>query len=154
MCDCRRITLFCLEKRLSKHKMTIFSKNLGGHGPFAPPACAYEWMKGLQKAKSDEMVPGCRQQLGFPRKLNYYLFDHLQYSLKFVCKSIGWYLHQVDKLTSKKYAKIIDLLCTGNKVFVTYQIQRGGLTPTPLAYPLIGTLLMLTLYTPCIECFK
>jgi len=44
--------------------MTIFSKNLGGHGPFAPPACAYEWMKGLQKAKSDEMVPGCRQQLG------------------------------------------------------------------------------------------
>ena len=33
----RRITLFCLEKRLSKHKMTIFSKNLGGHGPSGPP---------------------------------------------------------------------------------------------------------------------
>jgi len=32
-----RITLFCLEKRLSKHKMTIFSKNLGGHGPFGSP---------------------------------------------------------------------------------------------------------------------
>jgi len=30
MFDFRRITLFCLEKRLSKHKMTIFSKNLGG----------------------------------------------------------------------------------------------------------------------------
>jgi len=30
MYDFRRITLFCLEKRLSKHKMTIFSKNLGG----------------------------------------------------------------------------------------------------------------------------
>ena len=29
MFDFRRITLFCLEKRLSKHKMTIFSKNLG-----------------------------------------------------------------------------------------------------------------------------
>jgi len=26
----RRITLFCLEERLSKHKMTIFSKNWGG----------------------------------------------------------------------------------------------------------------------------
>jgi len=29
MFDFRRITLFCLEKRLSKHKMTIFSKNVG-----------------------------------------------------------------------------------------------------------------------------
>jgi len=34
--DFRRITLFCLEKRLSKHKMTIFSKNLGGMAPFPP----------------------------------------------------------------------------------------------------------------------
>jgi len=33
--DFRRITLLCLEKRLSKHKMTICSKN-GGHGPFDP----------------------------------------------------------------------------------------------------------------------
>jgi len=41
MFDFRRITLFCLEKRLSKHKMTIFSKNLGGHGPFAPSGYAY-----------------------------------------------------------------------------------------------------------------
>jgi len=30
MLDFTRITLFCLEKRLSKHKMTIFSKNLAG----------------------------------------------------------------------------------------------------------------------------
>jgi len=30
MFDFRRITLFCLEKRLSTHKMTIFSNNLGG----------------------------------------------------------------------------------------------------------------------------
>ena len=36
--DFRRITLFCLEKRLSKHKMTIFSKIFfGGNGPFGPP---------------------------------------------------------------------------------------------------------------------
>jgi len=34
MFDFRRIKLFCLEKRLSKHKMTMFSKNFGGHGPF------------------------------------------------------------------------------------------------------------------------
>jgi len=32
MFDFRRITLFCLEKQLSKHKMSIFSKYLGGHG--------------------------------------------------------------------------------------------------------------------------
>ena len=37
MSDFRRITLLCLEKRLSKHKMAIFSKHLGGHGPFRPP---------------------------------------------------------------------------------------------------------------------
>jgi len=37
MFDFRRITLFCLEKRLSKHKMTIFSKNFVVHGPFGPP---------------------------------------------------------------------------------------------------------------------
>jgi len=38
MFDFRRITLFCLEKRFSKQKITIFSKNLGRvHGPFAPP---------------------------------------------------------------------------------------------------------------------
>ena len=36
MFDFRRITLFCLEKRLSKHKMTIFSKNLGGMAPLPP----------------------------------------------------------------------------------------------------------------------
>jgi len=41
MFNFRRITLFCLEKRLSKHKMTIFSKNLGGHGLFDPPGYAY-----------------------------------------------------------------------------------------------------------------
>jgi len=42
MFDFRRITLFCLAKRLSKHKMTIFSKNLGGAlAPLAPPGYAY-----------------------------------------------------------------------------------------------------------------
>jgi len=39
MFDIRRITSFYLEKRLSKHRMTMFSKNLvGGHGPSAPLA--------------------------------------------------------------------------------------------------------------------
>jgi len=37
MVNFRRITLFCLEKRLPKHKTTILSKNLGGHDPFDPP---------------------------------------------------------------------------------------------------------------------
>ena len=38
MFNFRRITLFCLEKRLSKHKITIFSTNLGGGmSPLALP---------------------------------------------------------------------------------------------------------------------
>jgi len=44
-------------------------------------------------------------------------------------------LHEVDKLTSKKYAKTINLLCKDNKVFVKYQAQRG-VNPNPLAYAL------------------
>ena len=39
MFDFRRMTLFCLEKRLSKHKMTI--KIWGGDGPFGPLGYAY-----------------------------------------------------------------------------------------------------------------
>jgi len=43
MFDFRRLTLFCLEKRLSKHKMAIFFKKFGeGYGPFGPPGYAYE----------------------------------------------------------------------------------------------------------------
>ena len=33
MFDFRRIALFCCEKRLSRHKMTIFSRNFGGAWP-------------------------------------------------------------------------------------------------------------------------
>ena len=44
---------------------------------------------------------------------------------------ISWYLHIVDKLTSRKYVKTINLLSAGDKVFVKYNAQRGGgLTPT------------------------
>ena len=42
MFDFRRITLFWLEKRLSKHKMTIFSKNFVGAWPLWPPGYAYD----------------------------------------------------------------------------------------------------------------
>ena len=46
MFDFRRITLFCLEKRLPKHKMSIFYKNSGGgHGSFGPPGYAYGWAR-------------------------------------------------------------------------------------------------------------
>jgi len=37
MFDFWRITLFCLEKHLSKHKMTMFAKIWGGHGAFGSP---------------------------------------------------------------------------------------------------------------------
>jgi len=56
---------------------------------------------------------------------------HLQCTLKFACKFIPWYLHLVDKLTSKKYAKTISPLRAGNKVFLKYQAL-----PTPLCLPI------------------
>jgi len=43
MFDFRPVTLFSLGYRLSKHKMTIFAKNLeGSMTPWDPPGYAYE----------------------------------------------------------------------------------------------------------------
>jgi len=43
MFDFRRITLFCLEKRLSKHKIATFSKYLGrAMASLVPPGYAYD----------------------------------------------------------------------------------------------------------------
>jgi len=47
MFDFRRITLFRLEKRLSKRKMTMFSKYFWGYGPFGPPGYAYATNRSL-----------------------------------------------------------------------------------------------------------
>jgi len=42
MLDFWRITLFCLEERLSRHKMTMFFEIFwGGMAALAPPAYAY-----------------------------------------------------------------------------------------------------------------
>jgi len=43
MFDFRRITLFCLEKRLSKHKVTVCSGNLGGAMVPLPPSWLCQW---------------------------------------------------------------------------------------------------------------
>jgi len=51
--DFRRITLFCLEKRLSKHKKTIFSENLGGTCPFCPPLATPMIGKPLLRQNND-----------------------------------------------------------------------------------------------------
>jgi len=41
------------------------------------------------------------------------------------------------QINKQKYAKTIDLLCTGNEVFVKYQAQGRGFNPQPpLAYAL------------------
>ena len=64
---------------------------------------------------------------------DYCFLAHSQCSLKFACKFIPWYLHYVGKLTSKKYAKTINLLGAGNQLLIKYQAQ-GGLTPSPLAH--------------------
>jgi len=41
MFDFRLIALFCLEKRPSKPKMTMFSKNFEGALPLFPPGYTY-----------------------------------------------------------------------------------------------------------------
>ena len=46
------------------------------------------------------------------------------------------FLHEIDKLTSKKYAETINLLFAGNKLFVTCQTKEGLTPPTTLAYAL------------------
>ena len=97
--------------------------------------------------ESGEMVCFWTQTITkIPPKSDYYCLDHLQFYMKFACKFIPWYLHYVDKLTSKKYAKTINLLCAGNKVLVKYQAQEEwstpptpcarSTTPTPCARPL------------------
>ena len=53
MFDIRRITLFCLEKRLSNHKMIVCSKNLGGHGFFGPLSTPMPKIKELKLDDSE-----------------------------------------------------------------------------------------------------
>jgi len=89
-----------------------------------------------RSAKSGEMVSGSRRQPRFPPKPNYYFLVQLC-SLKFSCKFLPWYLHLVDKLTSKKYAKTINIRCAANKVFLKY-LAQWGVNPTHLlAYALV-----------------
>jgi len=47
-------------------------------------------------------------------------------------------LHYIDQLTSKKYAKTVNLICAGNKVFVKYQAQGGANPNPPLRTPLLN----------------
>jgi len=43
------------------------------------------------------------------------------------------------QINKQKYAKSINLLCAGNKVFVKYQAQ-GRFNPNPLAYAFVHEL--------------
>jgi len=40
-------------------------------------------------------------------------------------------LHLSRQITSKKYAKTVNLLCAGNELFVKYQAEGGGFNPKP-----------------------
>jgi len=57
MFDIRRITLFYLEKRLSKPKITIFPKSFGGHGPFGPPGYACDQnLRSIQNTQTSQAI--------------------------------------------------------------------------------------------------
>jgi len=47
MFDFRRITLFCLEKRLFKAQNGYIFKKIGGHGPSGPPGYACDSQRNL-----------------------------------------------------------------------------------------------------------
>ena len=54
-----------------------------------------------------------------------------------ICMQIDSIVFALSRQSNKqRYAKTINLLCAGNKIFVFYQTQGGGLTPTHLAYAL------------------
>jgi len=53
-----------------------------------------------------------------------------------ICMQIYSVVFAVDNLTSKKYAKTYNFLCTGNKDFVKYQAQEGVNPSTSPAYAL------------------
>ena len=42
----------------------------------------------------------------------------------------------IRQINKQKYAKMINLLCTSNKVFVKYQARGEGFKPIPLRTPL------------------
>jgi len=70
MFDFRRIRLFCLEKRLTKHKMTIFSKNLGGMAPLPPLATPMSGALTFSSMISHTLPESMKQFFQVP-----YLFD-------------------------------------------------------------------------------
>ena len=54
-----------------------------------------------------------------------------------ICMQINSVVFALNpQINKQKYAKTINLVCAGNKVFVKYQAQGGGLTSTPLRTPL------------------
>jgi len=84
MFDFRRITLFCLEKRLSKYKMTICSKNLWGMAPLTALATPMQhrsitvvWLTGYE---GTNFFP---DKLNTKTELTFSLYFGIQYSLGF-----------------------------------------------------------------------
>ena len=97
MFDFRRITLFCLEKRLSKHKMTIFSKNLrGSHGPLGAPLatsrfvslyCAFHVTNSTNCVRSKAKYP--HRIFYLMRKNRHYLFYMSYFEVFGVLTGVG-----------------------------------------------------------------
>jgi len=56
MFDFKLITLFCLEKRLSKQETTIFSKNLGRPWPLWPPLATPMFHRGTSNKSRSLML--------------------------------------------------------------------------------------------------
>ena len=77
-----------MEKRLSKHKMTIFSKYLGGARPLCPPGYAYG---STQVYGDDEEESTAIEEVKFQIKLFQIILAFLLKTENFpeVCISVG-----------------------------------------------------------------
>ena len=91
MFEFRRITLFWLEKHLSKHKMTTFSKNLERAWPLWPPLATpmlpgiieIEYVLQYETRKQGLLLPWKRKlEAGLMLKMTWYVHYHV---LEYLC---------------------------------------------------------------------
>jgi len=123
--DFRRIALFCLEKRLSKHKMTIFSKNFGGHSPFGPPLAtpmALTTEISCDKASSASLNVGSEMIRG-PRRLTLFFCHHCETNklLNFALNYIHFYFCISQCLYEISFAVFVLLLYFSKKLLFVHE---------------------------------
>ena len=109
MFDFRRITLFCLEKRLSTHKMPIFSKTLWG----AMATFAHPWLRLCFQHRS--VLFGSRA----PLRVHYCKWDDVYFTI-LLWQNNGW---QSGPKSRMLYCELYKIML--NKVTLVQSCKSG-----------------------------